>query len=313
MTRRTMGEASAEAEYAIEAVIRAVPDWANRAITYAPVYGGISNANWRVAVDGAPHDYFVKIPGRGTELFIDRNAAADASRHAADAGCGPTVIAFLAETGVEISEFVDGRRTSTNGDFMRPMVRRNAARSLRRFNDAPPLRLTKTLFDMIDEHLRQATTLGAYVPPDQPWLLREYRRARAALEASGLDLVPCMNDTLAGNFLLDAHDDVLLVDFEYASNNDRVCELAVWFGEMFFSRDIEREVLEVYFGRVDPAIEARVMVYKALGDLKWSTWAMVQQQVSALDFDYHKYGAWKHMRARTVMHHPDWDLWLRML
>lgn len=313
MSRRTLGDARDEAERAIEAAIRAVPGWAGRAVTYAPVHGGLSNTNWRVEVAGEPQAYFVKIPGRGAELFIDRRAAFDASRHAAGVGCGPAVLTFLAETGVEVSVFVEGRRASTNGDFLRRAVRSNAARMLRRFNDAPPLRLTKTLFDMIDEHLRQAETLGAYAPPDMAWMLREYRRGRAALEASGLDLVPCMNDTLAGNFLLDAEDDVLLVDFEHASNNDRVCELAVWFGEMFFPPDIEHEALETYFGSVDRRVEARVMIYKALGDLKWATWAMIQQRVSALDFDYHKYGAWKHMRARTRMHHPDWEMWLRAL
>ena len=106
---------------------------------------------------------------------------------------------------------------------------------------------------------------------------------------------------------------MLLVDFEYATNNDRACELAVWFGEMFFPRDIEREMLECYFGRAEPRMEARIMAYKALADLKWATWAMVQQRISTLDFDFHKYGARKHMRARTVMHHPDWDGWLRQV
>ncbi len=313
MTRRELGQASTDAERAVEAAIRAMPGWAGHAVHYAPVTGGISNSNWRVSVAGAAQEYFVKIPGRGTEMFIDRSAAVDASRRAAEAGCGPEVVAFLAESGVEVSVFVDGRRTSTNGDFTRSAVRANAAAMLRRFNDAAPLRLTKTLFDMIDEHLQQMRTVAANVPPDLAWMMREYRRARQALEASGLDLVPCMNDTLAGNFLLDPQDGVLLVDFEYASNNDRACELAVWFGEMFFPREVEREVLEQYYGRIDRRIEARVTVYKALGDLKWASWAMVQQRVSQLDFDYYKYGSWKHMRARTVMHHPEWDDWLRLV
>lgn len=313
MSRRILGEASTEAERALEAAVRAIPAWTGRPVLYAPVPGGLSNANWRVSVEGEAGDFFVKIPGRGTELFVDRAAAADASRRAAAAGCGPAVFAFLPESGVEVSVFVDGRRTCTNADFMRPRLRRNAALMLRRFNDAPALRLTKTMFDMIDEHLEQMRALDACAPPDMPWMLREYGRARAALEASGLDIVPCMNDTLAGNFLVDPQDDVLLVDFEFASNNDRACELAVWFGEMFFPREVERELLEAYFGRVDRRTEARVTVYKALADLKWSGWAMVQQRVSALDFDYHKYGAWKQMRARTVMHHPDWEEWLRML
>ena len=98
-------------------------------------------------------------------------------------------------------------------------------------------------------------------------------------------------DTLAGNFLLDADDGVTLIDFEIASNNDRACELAVWFGGMFFPRAVERALLEAYYGRADPRTEARIMVYKALGDLKWASWAMVQERVSALDFDYRKYGA----------------------
>ena len=313
MVWRTLGQAVSDAERAVEAAIRAMPDWADRDTRYVPVTGGISNSNWRVSVAGAQTDFFVKIPGRGTEMFIDRAAAVDGSRRAAQSGCGPEVVAFLPDSGVEVSVFVDGRRTSTNGDFARPAVRTNAATMLRRFNDAPPLGLTKTLFDMIDQHRGQMRNVGAHAPPDLAWMLREYERARRALEASGLDLVPCMNDTLAGNFLLDAEDRVLLVDFEYASNNDRACELAIWFGEMFFPRAIERELLEHYYGTLDRRTEARVTIYKALADLKWASWAMVQQRVSLLDFDYYKYGSWKYMRARVVMHHPEWDEWLRLV
>ena len=310
---RELGQASSDAERALEAAVRALPGWAGLATRYTPVLGGISNANWRVSVAGAAHDVFVKIPGRGTEMFIDRTAAVDASRRAAEVGCGPAVVAFLPESGVEVSVFVDGRRTSSNGDFTRPAVRANAAAMLRRFNDAPRLRLTKTLFDMIDQHLEQMRSVAANAPEDLGWMLRQYRRARQALEAAGLDLVPCMNDTLAGNFLLDPQDGVLLVDFEFASNNDRACELATWFGEMFFPPAVERELLEQYYGTVDRRTEARVTIYKALADLKWASWAMVQQRVSLLDFDYYKYGSWKYMRARAVMHHPDWDEWLRLV
>ena len=312
MTWREVGAAATDAERAAERAILAMPGWAGRAVRYMPVPGGLSNSNWRVRVAGSVGDCFMKIPGRGTEMFVDRAAAVEGSRRAAEAGCGPPVVSFLPELGVEVSRFVEGRRTATNSDFARPSVRRNAIDSLRRFHQAPPLRLTKTLFDMIDEHLGQIRTLGAYSPPDFAWMLRQYRSARLALEAAGLDLVPCMNDTLAGNFLLDAQDGVLLVDFEFASNNDRACELGAWFVGMSFPREVEHELLEHYFGRVDPRTEARVTLYKALADLKWASWAMVQQRISLLDFDYHKYGVWKHMRARSLMHHPDWAEWLRL-
>ena len=313
MVRRALGEAATDAERDLETVLGSITDWQGSEITYEPVGGGISNANWRVTIDDRSPSYFVKIPGKGTERFIDRTAAHDASVKAHAAGVGAKVFRFLEEAGVEIFEFMEGLRTSTNGDFLDPTVRTNAVRALRDFNEGTALTLRKTLFDMIDEHVGQVLELGGHFPKDFGWINTKYREARRALEASGLDIVPCMNDTLAGNFLLDSENNVKLVDFEYASNNDRCAELAVWFGEMFFPPEIEAEVVEEYFGRHDESIVARITLYKALADVKWSTWAMVQHQVSALEFDFFKYGVWKHMRARSVMRDERWEDWLRAL
>ena len=305
------GEAATDPERALEGVLAQVERWRGASLRYRPVSGGISNTNWRIGVEGAASDYFLKVPGRGTEMFIERVAANDASRRAHASGFGVEVIDFLPGPGVEIFAFVEGFRASTNLDFLRPAVRQNAVRALRAFNDSPALGLTKTVFDMIDEHVEQVAMVGGRLPADQAFLMRRFEEARAALTASGLDLVPCMNDTLAGNFMIDDQDRVLLVDFEYASNNERSYELALWFDEMAFPEAIERELIEAYFGAWTPAIDARVNILKALGDLKWSTWAMIQEAVSTLDFDYYKYGTWKHMRARALFHHPDWASWLR--
>ena len=311
MIRKSMGQATTAAERELEAALALVEDWSGRDLSYEPVGGGISNANWRVHVSGQEASYFVKIPGKGTERFIDRAAAHDASVKAHAAGVGARVCGFFEDSGVEIFEFMDGLRTSTNGDFLDPTIRTNAVRALRDFNRGAELKLRKTLFDMIDEHIGQVLELGGHFPKDFGWINAKYREARRALEASGLDIVPCMNDTLAGNFLLDADNNVKLVDFEYASNNDCCAELAVWFGEMFFPPEIEAEVIEEYFGRCDETNVARISLFKALADVKWSTWAMVQHQVSALDFDFFKYGVWKHLRARSLMRDPNWDAWLR--
>ncbi|WP_414440837.1 phosphotransferase [Burkholderia sp. 22PA0099] len=308
----TLGEARSAGEHAIEAAIRCVPDWDDgRRVRYAPVGGGISNANWRVEVEREPTAYFFKVPGRGTEMFIDRRTAHEASVKAADSGYGAPVFAFLESCGVEVFAFMEGWRASSNLDFADGTIRHNALRALKAFNDQPLLAQTKTAFDMIDEHQHQVETLHAVTPPDHAWLCRQFRRARQALAASGIDLAPCMNDTLAGNFMLNEAREIMLVDFEYASNNDRHYELALWFGEMFFDEDAELALIEDYFGRATAREIARVQLYKALADLKWSTWAMVQRAVSTIDFDFHKYGTWKHMRARAVMQDSRWETWLR--
>lgn len=309
----SLGAATTDAERAFEATLRRVAPWQGRAMRYRPVLGGISNMNWRVEIEGEASAFFVKMPGRGTEMFIDRAAARAASRQAEVIGLGPRTFDYLDSEDVEIAEFVDGRRPSTNRDFAEAAVREVAVGLYRRFHAAPLLPLTKTVFDMIDEHDRQVAELGAATPPDHGWLARQTRLARAALEASGLDLVPCFNDPMPGNFLIGEDGSILLIDFEYASNNDRLYDLAVWSGEMFFSEEIDRTLLEMYFGHCSDALFARLMVHKALADVKWSTWAMVQNRISDLDFDFYKYGIWKHMRARSIMNDSRWPAFLRAL
>ena len=309
---RTLGEAATPAAHDLEDAVRRVPAWHGRALQYAPVSGGISNANWRVSVEGLAGRFFVKIPGKGTEMFIDRAAAMDASRKAAGLGIGPRVYDDLASDGIEISDFIEGRRSCTHADFRDAGRCRTVLDIYRRLHGGESLILTKTVFDMIDEHVEQVRVLGGWVPADHLELNAQYRRARAALEASGLDLVPCFNDPMAGNFMLDEADgSIMLIDYEYASNNDRCYDLGIWFGEMFFDEPTELALIEHYFGRAEPAIVARVMLHKMLADLKWATWSMVQQKISALDFDFFKYGTWKHMRARALLRDPRWETWLR--
>ena len=179
------------------------------------------------------------------------------------------------------------------------------------FRAGPRLRRAWDIF--ANAAATQALVAGTRASPDLPWLLYETSRAREAVAASGLDMVPCFNDPMSGNVLVDDAKAIMLIDYEYASNNDRCYDLGIWFGEMVFDPAREAELTEAYFGRVTAQAAARIAVYKALADVKWATWSMVQEKVSALDFDYRKYGVWKHMRARRVMHDPGWPGWLRTL
>lgn len=63
-------------------------------------------------------------------------------------------------------------------------MRGNAVRALRAFNDSGPLRLTKTVFDMIEEHVAQVAQVGGRVPEDVALLMHRYDEAKAALRAS---------------------------------------------------------------------------------------------------------------------------------
>lgn len=306
MQDKKPGQAQTDAERQLERGLAKAALFQGHELSYRPVPGGISNTNFRVRTAGDGREYFVKIPGAGTEMFIDRVAAFDASRKAGKMGIGPKVYDDLSEDGIEINDFIQDRRSCTNSDFADPAARLAVIGAYRRFHGIEPLILTKTVFDMIEEHEAQVRELGGWLPPDYLWLKKQYHLARAALEASGLDLRPCFNDPMAGNFMIDAAGSIMLIDYEYASNNDRCYDLGIWFGEMFFAKPVEQELIEAYFGTFREDIYARVIIHKALADIKWALWSFVQQRVSTLDFDFFKYGAWKLLRGRAIMRDPRW-------
>ncbi|WP_035484701.1 phosphotransferase [Geminicoccus roseus] len=312
-TERRLGEARTQDEAAIEAAIRRVPDWQGREATYKMLVGGINNRNWLVAVDGHPRRYFVKVPGPGTEKFIDRAVAHQAAVNAHAMGLAPEVVYFDPSDGLEVHEFLEGYAACTNADFERAEIQEAVIACYRQLNAGPKLGLTKTIFDMIDEHWQDAKALGAFLPHDFDWMMKQYGQARAAFEASGLDLVPCFNDPMPGNFLVSPGKPMKIVDYEFASNNERAYELGVLLGEMFFTEERSLQLIEAYYGEARPETVARVWIGRALADIKWAGWAIQNRMLTDWDFDYQKYGDWKWARARSVILDPRWEWWLRLV
>ncbi|MBB1032530.1 phosphotransferase family protein [Dietzia sp. SLG310A2-38A2] len=314
MTTTTLGAASTPAEHEAERHIRHVAEWTGRDVSYEPVVGGLQNSNWLVHVGGDDVRYFLKVPGDGTDAFIDRHVANIAAERAGAMGISPRVAHFDSGTGTEISEFLEGYRACTNGDMKSWDTTRDVLGLYDRFHTIPALPLTKTMFDLVDEHLEQARTLQVRLPDFAHTLVREYARARAALHASGLDLVPCHNDPMPGNFLVAEGGPMKLVDFEFASNNDRAYDLALILAEFFYDEPTSLRCIEEAYGHTGWSTVARVQVCRFIADLKWGLWGCVNHQLnSTWDFDYHKYGVLKLFRARGQMNDPRWSQWLGAL
>lgn len=311
---RLLGTARTAAERRAEAVIEEIVPWRGRRIEYAPVLGGLQNSNWRITVDGSAKRYFLKIPGDGSDAFIDRAVANEAARRAGERGIGPELVYFDPDTGVEVIEFLEGYRACTNGDFKDPGIPHLIIDLYRVLHGGELLSATKTVFDMIDEHLGGVEQHRVRLPADAELVLAEYEVAKSSLLASGLELVACHNDPMPGNFLVADGKPMKMVDFEFASNNERAYELAVLTTEMFYGDEQIMELVEAFYGSVDFARLARVQVCGALADIKWGLWACVNQKLSTTwDFDYHKYGCWKLARARLKMSDPRWPFWLKAL
>lgn len=184
----------------INAALAAVPGWDMRKFMRRKLDGGLLNSNWLVNHDG--ENFFVKIFGVGSENFVDRQLYFDAASKAHGLDISPGIVFFDEGLGIEVFRFLEGYRSSTHADFARRDFMAGAIDLYRQFNSCAPLPVTKDVFAMTDEHIAQGDEIGAIRPADYDWLLRQYGRAKQAFLASGLDLAPCHNDPMPGNFMV---------------------------------------------------------------------------------------------------------------
>ena len=80
-----------------EVVIARIEEWSGADVRLEPLGGGITNHNFLVHVSVGPdhpHEaqYVMRIPGEGTDLFIDRGNERARSIAAAEAGVAPRVV-----------------------------------------------------------------------------------------------------------------------------------------------------------------------------------------------------------------------------
>ncbi|PJI44946.1 MAG: LPS biosynthesis choline kinase [Rhizobium sp.] len=259
--------------------------------------GGLTNMVFRLG------DYCLRIPGKGTEEYIDRANELVATKLVADAGVGPEILYADAETGIFVSRFIEGAATMTPERFRQvPGAPARAAKAFRRLHDSGavfPARFE--LFAMIDSYLAILSTKDVGLPEGYHDVLKEAEAVRAALSAHPLPNVACHCDPLCENFLDDG-ERVWIVDWEYSGMNDPMWDLGDLSVEGGFGPDQDTELLQAYFDREpDPSERGRMIIYKAMCDLLWTLWGLIQLANDNLADDFRAYADGRFARCRALM------------
>jgi thiamine kinase-like enzyme len=283
-----------------------VPLWNRDAVTLKPIAGGLTNSNWLVHDEKTGIDYFFKIPGPGTEEYIDRATCHQASVAASESRVGAGVLFFDPSSGIEVTEFLTGYQECTTAVLNDPVFGAKVVDIFRELHATKLYPQTKTLFDMTDEALAQVAGHGVDFPGWVQLLFAEYADVKNRFLASGLDLVPSHNDPMPGNFMVSG-EQMKIIDFDFAANNESSSDLALFLAEMFYEESDASALIERYFGSVTAQNTARVQALRFVGDVKWGLWGVHNSFVRAVEFDYWKYGMWKLGRASQFFQSFDWD------
>ncbi len=267
-------------------IVQRVPGWAGRARVLGALEGGITNRNFLVEVDG--ERFVLRIPGLDTHLLeIDRRVEREANARAAGLGFAPEVAAFLEPEGFLVTRFVKGEPLPQR-EMTDPEVLTRIATMLRTFHDFGPLTGEFDAFRVPTRHLTAARTRAVPIPDAYRVVENLVQEIAGAFAESPEPTAPCHNDLLNANFLRDG-EQLWLLDWEYAGMNDRYFDLANLAINNAFAPDAEVALVERYFGRVTARRLARLRLMKIVSDAREATWALVQQGISIIDFDYPAY------------------------
>lgn len=262
--------------------------------------GGLTNRVYRLG------DLVLRLPGKGTEDYIDREAEAVSARAAAAAGVSPEVIHADPASGIMVTRFIDGTETMSPQAFRSrkgsPARAGQILAQLHRSGAVFPARFE--LFAMIDDYLGHLSGKDVALPQGYHQVLDEAQAVRAALAARTLPLLPCHCDPLCENFL-DTGDRMWVVDWEYCGMNDPMWDLGDLSVEAGFDAGQDAEMLQAYFeGPPSAADHGRMVIYKAMCDLLWTLWGLLQLANQNPADDFRAYADTRFARCRALMATP---------
>jgi thiamine kinase-like enzyme len=273
---------------------------------------GLTNINHLVEVDGSK--YVLRIPGAGTGEYIDRRTEEVAARSAAAAGVNADVVFFDPDDGLMVTRYVDGAITMNADRFRDLTAVARAGRAFRRLHStAAPFASDFALFPMIDEYKQLLADKGARLPGGYDELQSSADATRRVLESTARPLVPSHCDPLCENFL-DTGERMYVIDYEYAGNNDPMWDLGDLSVEGGFGPEQDVALLEAYFGGEPPRSEVgRMVAYKALCDLLWTLWGVIQHVNQNPVDDFWAYAVGRFERCAALMQTADYSAHLRSI
>jgi len=216
--------------------------------------------------------YVLRLPGRGTEQYIDRAAEAANARAAAGIGLAPPILYADPASGVMLSRYIEGA-VPLSPERLREGDHFAAAVALLRRLHGSSLAFAgeMRLYPKIDQYLAVASTPA----------LRELRRAgealRPVIEPGWGPPRPCHIDPAPHNFIAAAGRHFLL-DWEYSAMCDPIWDLAGLSIEGHFDPAQDAAMLARYFGATAdlPAWGSRLHLYRIMLRLVAAAWGAVQ-------------------------------------
>ncbi|XP_068595649.1 ethanolamine kinase 1 [Brachionichthys hirsutus] len=309
------------------------PHWKSQDIQMKTFTEGLSNQLIGCFVGSlqAPGCVLVRLYGKMTELYVNRDREVEIVQVLHTHGCGPQIYcSFL--NGI-CYEFVRGRVLDDDLLQQLPTYRLIAA-EMGRIHSIQPGRnrpVEPQLWTKMSHFLtlvkngvhggpagqqRTKSPVAVQEVPSVETLSAELDLLKNHLSRIGSPTVLCHNDLLTKNIIYNQEEGIVrFIDYEYADFNYQAFDIGNHFNEFagvndvnysrYPSRELQRDWLTAYLeswkrssGRDATVTEAEVTrlyvhacKFSLASNFLWGLWAILQSRYSSIDFDFQRYAA----------------------
>lgn len=240
--------------------------------------GGLTNRTYTATIPASNvfggGTYVIRIPGEGTEELIDRSNEKRSTELACRIGIDAPLY-YFGENGTKVTCYIAGAQTMTLSTMGSTENIYRAAHILRQLHTCgEDTGVSFEVFDMIATYEKIIRNYNIPLFDDYELIRAQIMSIKHHVDANGTpSKVPCHNDALCENWVLDHNGRMYLIDWEYAGMNDFMWDLADVSIEANFTPQQDTFLLEAYLDRSPTAKEReRFHANKLYLDLLWTLW-----------------------------------------
>ena len=239
--------------------------------------GGMTNHSYKITrADG--REYLVRIPGEGTEEMINRLD----ERKSTELGCKLGIdspLLYFGDDGRKVMRFIHDPQPMSEEVMRRRENLLQAAAIFRRLHTCgEDTGVRFEVFEMAELYERIIRDGGVAFYDDYEAVKNTVMRIKAEVDKDGeAPRVPCHNDSLVGNWVLDGDGKLYLIDWEYSGMNEAMWDLSCLSIEAEYTPENDVELLNAYYGREATVEERkRFVAAKLYVDYLWTLWGLTR-------------------------------------
>ena len=237
----------------------------------------MTNRSYKVVLENS-ETYLVRIPGVGTEVLINRMDEKKSTELACALDIDSELI-YFGDDGVKVMRFINNPQNMNEEVMKKEDVIHQAANIFRKLHTCGvDTGVRFEVFEMADMYEKIIFDNMVRLYDDYQDVKKQIMDIKFSVDYLGeQERVPCHNDSLVDNWVLDENNRLFLIDWEYSGMNEPMWDLSCLSIEANYGAEEDMLLLSAYYGRETTIEENKKFIAaKLYVDFLWTLWGLTR-------------------------------------